>query len=196
MPDLAERLTSITVTVTSPDANLRARIRGRRFAGLEFRPGAYDRYTETDLAHQLARTATLLFVNRDRAVARLTEEAGLTRRREPGDARDDAERRYLERVFSLPVVGTGPDERVRFKTNGMARWECRIERGTLRRLDEAEFVAETSGAVADLLWRARKETLLLKDECFGLDIPEYARERQRRTEATHRGEPVPYTGDW
>ena len=186
----------MTVTVTSPDANLRARVRGRRLAGLEFRPGAYERYSATDLAHQLARTATLVFVNRDRAVAQLTGEAGLTRRKDPGDARNEAERRYLERVFALPVVGVGPDERVRFKANGMARWECRIERGVLRRLDEAEFVAETVGAVGDLLRRARHETLLLKDECFGLGVPEYVRERKRRAEAARRGEPAPYTGGW
>lgn len=91
-------------------------------------------------------------------------------------------------ALAMPVIGTGPDARVRFKANGMARWECRIERGTLRRLGEAEFVTETSGAVADLLWRARKETLLLKDECFGLNIPEHTQERRRRAESARRAD--------
>ncbi|GIG67199.1 hypothetical protein [Phytomonospora endophytica] len=196
MSVLATRLSSVAITATSPDANIRARLRGRRLSSLELRPGAYDRYTEADLAHQLARTATLLFVARDKAAARLIEAEGLSRRRDPVDARGEAERRYLQRVLTLPVVGTGPDERVRFRAEGMARWSCRIERGTLRRLGEAEFVAETAGAAADLLRRARHETMLLRDECFGLAVPAYTRERERRAEAARRGEPGPYDGDW
>lgn len=196
MGTLSTRLGSMTITATSPDAAIRVRIRGRRFDSLEFRPGAYRRYTEPALAHHFARTATLLFVNRDRAVAGLIAEAGLTRRDAAGEARDPAERRYLERVHAVPVVGTGPAERVRFRIEGMARWQCRIEPGTLRGLDEAAFVGEAAAAAVDLLRRARHETLLLKDECFGLNVPEYARERARRAEAVERGEAAPYTGDW
>lgn len=196
MGSLSARLSSMTITATSPDANIRVRIRGRRFDALEFRPGAYGRYTESALAHQLARTATLLFVNRDRAVGKLIDDAGLSRRKDPAEALDPAQRRYLERVHAVPVVGAGPAERVRFRIDGMARWQCRIEPGTLRRLDEAAFVAETGAAAGELLRRARHETLLLKDECFGLAVPEYTRERERRTEAARRGEPAPYTGEW
>ena len=196
MDDLSTRLRNVTVTVTSPDSNLRARVRGRRLDALRFRPGAYQRYREADLAHQLARTATLLFIGRDRAVGRLIEEAGLIRRRDPAEARDKAERRYMETVHTMPVVGAGAEERVRFRIEGMARWDCRIEPGTLRRLDEAAFITETTQAANDLLRRARHETMLAKDEYFNLGVPAFTRERARRAEAIRRGERAPCTGDW
>ncbi|GLZ77136.1 hypothetical protein Afil01_19430 [Actinorhabdospora filicis] len=195
MGELADRLARVTVQVTSPDGNLRARVRGRRFETVELRLGSYRRYRERELEHQLARTATLLFTGRERAVAQIIADAGLRRRTDPADARDPAQRRYLDLIRTMPVVGTGPGERVRFRSAGMIEWTCRIEDGTLRRLDEAEFATETVGAAADFLRRRAHETRLAKDECYGLAIPALTREREARARSLARGEPAPYTED-
>lgn len=183
MGEVADRLAALTVRVSSPDANIQAIVRAGSIASVHFRPGAYVAYTENALAYQIARTATLLFVGHERGVAQIMQDAGLGRRKDPAQALDEAERRYLERVFAIPADGTGPLKLVRLRTVGMMKWECRIAPGTLQRLTEDRFLDELTAAGTAVLRRTEYEAAILKDECFGLGIPELADERRRRREA-------------
>jgi hypothetical protein len=165
--EVAERLAGLTVACTSPDGNISARIQNGQLVELAFRPGSYERYTEPDLAHQLARTATLLYIGHEREKQRVIAAAGLHRPTDPAQARDDAQRRFLRAVQNISVAGTGPGELVSFEIHGMANWACRIAPGTLRWIPEPELIAEVGAAAAELLRQSRFEKILLKNECFG-----------------------------
>jgi hypothetical protein len=177
---LAERLAALTVSVTSPDGSIQARSRGGQLAGLTFRPSAYPRYSETDLAHQLARTATLLYIGHERAVQQTMEEFGLRRATEPSHARDEAQRRFLEAVQKIAVTGSGSRELVTFEIAGMASWQCWIAAGTPQRVPEREFVAEVTEAARDVLRKTTLEKAWLKNEFFGTRLSPQAREKSRR----------------
>jgi hypothetical protein len=177
---LAEQLAALTVNVTSPDGGIQARSRGGALALIAFSPSAYPRYSETDLAHQLARTATLLYVGHERAVQQTMEAVGLRRATEPSHARDEAQRRFLEAVQKISVTGSGSRELVTFEIAGMASWHCWIAAGTLEHLPEQAFIDEVTGAARDVLRKTRLEKAWLKNECFGTRLSPQAREQARR----------------
>lgn len=176
---VAEKLAGLTVSESSPDGNIAVRTKAGQLQEISFRPGTYEHYTEAGLAHQLARTATLLYLGHERGVQRIMEDAGLHRAADPSQARDETQRRYLEQLRVLSVAGAGPRECVTFEIAGMARWQCRIAGGTLQRLPEREFVAEVAAAAGDLLRKNRFEKALLKNEFFGSKRAELARGRPR-----------------
>jgi hypothetical protein len=182
--EVAERLEDLSVTVSSPDGNIEAQVRGAQARSLLFREGAYQRYSEAELAHQLARTATLLFVGRDRTVQEIMEKAGLHRPRRPSEAVDEAQRRYLIELPQIHATGVGPRELVRLEATGLMHWHCEIAQGTLRYLSESEFLAEVMGAGQALLRNHRYETALLRNEHFGSGLAEATRERMRRRVAS------------
>jgi hypothetical protein len=177
---LADRLAALTASVMSPDGNLQARSKGGELADLSIGPGAYERYTERDLEHQLARTATLLYVAHDRGVQQAMDDAGLHRATEPLQARDESQRRFLEATQKIAVEGSGPRGLVRFEIAGMANWRCRIADGALGQLTEQEFIAEAAEAARDLLRRNQYEKAMLKTEFFGTRQASDVRERARR----------------
>ncbi|MEV0649461.1 hypothetical protein AB0I28_29810 [Phytomonospora sp. NPDC050363] len=187
MGEVADRLAALTVRVSSPDGNVRATVKAGLLESVRFRPGAYADYTEDGLAWQIGRAATLLYVGHERGVAQIMREAGLNRRKDPAQARDEAERRYLEKVFTIPATATGPRGQVRLSTVGMLSWACRIKTGALALLREDEFVAEAGATAGEILRRTAYEAALLKDECFGLNLPDLAEERRRRRERAGRG---------
>jgi hypothetical protein len=175
--EVADQLEDLSVTVSSPDGNIEARVTGGQARSLGFREGAYQRYSESELAHQLARTATLLFVGHDRGVQKIMEDAGLHRPRGPAQAIDDAQRRYLAELPNIYATGLGPRELVRFEATGLVQWRCDIAEGAIRYLSEHEFIAEVIGAAQDLLRDHRYETALLRNEHFGSAWSEVTRER-------------------
>jgi hypothetical protein len=183
MGEVADRLESVTVTVSSPDGNIEAHVVGGQPRSLTVRAGAYQRYSESDLAHQLARTAALLFVGRDREVQQIMEDAGLHRARQPSEATDEAQRRYLSALPHIYATGQGPRGLVRLEATGLVQWHCDIAEGTLRQLSESEFVAEVMGAARDLLQNHRYETALLRNEHFGSGRAEATQERMRQRAA-------------
>lgn len=183
MGEVAERLEDLSVTVSSPDGNIEARVRGGQARSLRFREGAYPRYTEAALAHQLARTATLLFVGHDRGVQEVMDKAGLHRPRRPSAAIDEAQRRYLAALPEIYATGVGPRELVRLDATGLMHWRCEIAQGTLRFLSEPEFIAEVMGAGQALLRHHRYETALLRNEHFGSGLAEATRDRMRQRAA-------------
>ncbi|MGH8793740.1 MAG: hypothetical protein ACRDXX_13995 [Stackebrandtia sp.] len=168
MGRVADKLNALTVDVTSPDADIQARLKAGQLEHLRLRPGAYDSYAERDLERQLARTAVLLYVGHERGVRRVLDQTNLHFPTEPSQARNEAQRRYLEKERTISVCGSTPRELVRFKINGMAAWRCRIADGALQELTESAFVAEVCAAARDLLRRNKYEKALLKYECFGV----------------------------
>ncbi|HEY8471528.1 MAG TPA: hypothetical protein VIL37_02705 [Natronosporangium sp.] len=186
MGEVAERLADLTVTVSSPDGNIEAEVYGGRVRWLEFRPGAYQRYDESELAHQLERLATLAFVNHDRGVQKIMEDVGLHRPRGPAEARDEAHRRYLADLPNIHATGVGPRQLVRFEATGLLNWRCDIVQGTLRQLSEQQFIAEVIDAAQALLQQHRYETGLLRNEIFGLAWTEATKQRVRERAAQRR----------
>lgn len=180
MGRLAERLAALTVSVSSPDGNIQARSRAGELAEITFSPEAYPRYGETELAHQLARTATLLYVGHERAVQQTMEEVGLRRATDPAHARDESQRRFLEAVQKISVTGSGSRELVTFEIAGMASWQCWVAAGTLQQLPEWEFIAEVTEAARAVLQRTSLEKAYLKNEFFGTRQSPAAREQGRR----------------
>jgi hypothetical protein len=174
MGEVAERLVALSITVSSPDGNLEASVQGREPGSLSFRPGAYERYTEAELAHQLARTATLLFVRHDQGVQKVMTYSGLHRPRRPAEAVDEAGRRYLEKLPTIHASGTGPQQLVRFETTGLMDWRCEIAEGTLRYLAKPEFIGEAMAAVRQLLREHQHRTALLRNEYYGSGLPTQA----------------------
>jgi hypothetical protein len=183
MGEVAERLARLTVTGTSPDGNISARTLAGELVELVLRPGAYERYTEPGLAHQLARTATLLYIGHEREAQRVVRDAGLHRPTDPAQAHDEAQRRFLRALQTLSATGSGPHESVTFEINGMAHWRCQIEPGILQWLPERDFLTEVSVAAAELLRQSRFEKALLKNEFFGERHSTLVRERIRRRAA-------------
>lgn len=185
MGEVADQLEDLSVTVSSPDGNIEAQVTGGQARSLRFREGAYQRYTEAELAHQLARTATLLFVGHDRGVQKIVEDAGLHRPRGPEQAIDETHRRYLAELPNIYATGLGPREMVRFEATGLVQWRCDIAQGTIRYLSEPEFIAEVIGAAQALLRDHRYETGLLRNEHYGSSWAEATKERVRQR-AEHR----------
>jgi hypothetical protein len=178
--EVAERLAGLTVTGTSPDGSISARILAGELVELVLRPGAYERYTEPELAHQLARTATLLYIGHEREAQRVMRDVGLHRPTDPAQAHDEAQRQFLRALQTLSAAGSGPNELVAFEISGMAHWRCQIAQGTLQWLPEQEFLSEVSAAAAELLRHSRFEKALLKNEFFGDRHSTLVRERIRR----------------
>lgn len=119
----------------------------------------------------MSRLLTLMSTGYRRGHGKIMEEANLVSVIDPKDARSEAQRRYLEGVKSLVVVGRTQQGMVRVKSTGMRNWECRIAEGTVDYLDEAGFVEEAEAAIRSLLSNYRREIMFLKDRCYGLDIP-------------------------
>lgn len=176
MGQLYDQLTGLTVTVTSPDGNVRAVVKGGQLERAQFRPGSYQGYSERNLEHQLVRLCTLAYTGYQRGSDRVHAEHDMVVLRDPEQARDQAEREYIERVHSITVVGAGPSRHVRFKTSGMMNWQCRIADGTLASLTEDQFLQEGSSAIQEVLRKTADLGRLLKDEYFNRELPKGLRD--------------------
>lgn len=60
-------------------------------------------------------------------------------------------------VGALRARGESADGRVQVETRGMREWTVRIQPGTLRTLDEAEFAAAVREAAAGLIVDQREQ---------------------------------------
>jgi hypothetical protein len=163
----------LTVTASSPDGQISAEVSWEgQVLSLTFRPGAYRRYTESILSHQLTQLATLLWTRQRRYYREMVDAAF------DNPIHDDAvdlgpgRREYRQRLGQIVAEGASADRSIRVRTEGMRRWEFTIAEQTLRRLLEREFVGQLSGAVANLLASHQVQVILLKDEIYGLGLPD------------------------
>ncbi len=150
----------------SPDGQITATLTGRDQVRLRLQRGAYGRYGEDDLAHQLSQLATRTWVGYQRnAFAALSEEIGQTVR---GDERPDSQQaiKYRDALAAVTAHGASQDGWIEITSTGLVRWRVRVHDGACTRLREEEFLAEADSALADLLAdfyeqrRALRETIL------------------------------------
>jgi hypothetical protein len=175
MGDLSDQLARIVVDASSPDGNISAQVRGRFDISVRFVRGAYGRYVESSLAHQLGQLATLAWTRYRRdyveTVDRFLEEP-VTDTGDPGSDR----RRYWERLEELVANGESPGGYLWIRSRALVRWEFTIADGTLRSLAEEAFVAELTGAVTDLIADYRAQVVLVTDELFDLGLPSWRKQ--------------------
>jgi hypothetical protein len=173
MDSLADQFSRMTVTATSPDGQISAEVSWEgRVLSLKFRPGAYHRYTEVTVAHQLAQTATLLWTRQRRYYREIIDATFENPIHDDAPDIDPRQRTYLDRLGKIIAEGASRDNSVRIRTEGMTRWEFTVAEGALRKLPEPEFVTQTSDAVAALLTHHRSQMLLLRDDVYGVVFPD------------------------
>jgi len=144
-------LDRITVQTRSPDGNIRVTMHGRGSIEMWFAPGAYERYGERALAHQLGVLATSTWVeHRRRYFAALSEEVGDTVR---SDDRSDSPKvaGYRRALAELRLSGGSSAGWVQATSISLVRWEFRVREGACRQLGEAEFVGEVHSAIRAVL---------------------------------------------
>ena len=178
---IADRRNAMTIKVVSPDGRVGGKCgKDRNLTSLEFRPGSYARYTEEELEHQLAAVLKLLAEGYEKAWEQILIEAGRRPIRHPSQVDQEVWKKYLTELPKITVVGAGPEKNIRFKTMGRVDYKCRLADGVINRIPEHEFAAQAVAASADLMRKFHFEMMLLKDECWGLDVPELTKERLRR----------------
>jgi hypothetical protein len=168
---MSDRLDSMVVRVVSPDRRIEATLAKRDQVRLRFGPGTYRRYDERTLEHQLARLATLVWVEYRRGYFRALSEATgeVVRGDEPGG---DQRRRDFQKARAETVArGTSATGCVEVEAKGLVQWRFTLQRGVLRRLTEEQFVAEYHSAVAALLGDYYTKMASLKGEFYDERIP-------------------------
>lgn len=162
-------------TAVSPDGRIRARIGESGQVELSFDPGAYRRYDERALSHQLERLGQLGWVAYDRAqTEELRVALGRGRAEFAEDLRrpkDERRQRYDAELAAVEAAGVSPSGRLRIGARGMLRWRLEIERGALSALTEREFLAELGAALRALLTDRETQIALIKARHYDLGIP-------------------------
>lgn len=180
---IADRRKAMTIKAFSPDSKIGGKCgKDRNLTVLEFHPGSYSDYTESELEHQLAELLKRLAEGYERAWTQILLEAGRAPISDPAQVDQEAWKKYLTELRKVTVVGASPEKNIRFKTRGRTDYKCRLADGVLSRLPENEFSAQAVAASADLMRRFQYEIMMLKDECWGLGIPAITAERKRRKE--------------
>ena len=178
---IADRRKVMTVKVISPDGQIGGKCKkDRNLTSLEFRPGSYTGYTEQRLEQQLAEVLKRLAKGYEQAWEQILAEAGRRPIKDPAQVDQEVWKKYLTELPNITAAGAGPNKNIRFKTRGMAEYKCKLAPGVVSRLSEYEFAAQAMQASADLMRKFNLEMMLLKDECWGLGVPEITRERLRR----------------
>src|SRR5262245_26713198 len=107
MGDLADRLACIVVDASSPDQMISPQVRGQDIT-VRFQAGAYRRYTESGLAHQLGQLATLTWTRHRRDYLE-TVDAYFE---DPVDDDTPEGREFQPRLEQLVVTGASGDRSV------------------------------------------------------------------------------------
>ncbi|MBN1170985.1 MAG: hypothetical protein JXA67_02320, partial [Micromonosporaceae bacterium] len=143
---ISDYLDKMVVTALSPDRNIRARISDYTNVELGFRPNVYDRYSESDLSHQLARLGLLTWVSYHRGRTEAYQKSQGLSADELAEAEkpspDGRRQRYEKTLNEITGVGVSAGRVVRIRTTGMMQWEVDLKPGALRQLTEDRFLAE------------------------------------------------------
>jgi hypothetical protein len=172
---MADRLDSMVVTANSPDGQVTATVSKREQVDIEFRRGAYRRYDERTLEHQLARMATLAWIGYRRGYFEALSAANGETIRGDEEEWDANRRRFQQARAAVVAEGASPTGWIRAEATGLTHWRVRIEDGALTQLTEDEFRSEARGTVAALLMDYDEKMLALKDEFFDLNLPDKKR---------------------
>lgn len=176
MGELGDRLDAMVVQASSPDGQINVSVRGQgELIDIAFRAGAYRRYREEELAHQLSRLATLAFTRYRREEQEIIDAAFGESVNDELSEYGAERRRYNEALERLTAVGASGDGAVQVRTVGLVTWTVSIAPGTLDRCTEQEFLAEARTAVGALLARYQAGVLALKDEIYDFGYPDSVR---------------------
>jgi len=167
MSDLRDRIQAIHVRVSAPDGAITAELANRTQLTLSFARGWYDRCDEGDLERRLGSLATLLWTARMRQYWEVrSQDAGerITHEPKPISPRAVA---YREAREALVAHGRSADDRVSVSVEGMRHWTVRVQRGTVRAVDEYEFAAAAGQAATELIQDQYRKIAALKLEIYG-----------------------------
>jgi hypothetical protein len=173
MGEFSDRLMRLSVQADSPDRLISGMVGGRMQVEVSLCDGAYRRYTDADLGHQLGQLAAVLWSRYRREYDEVTDayrEDGPAPYEQPEDSD------FRERRASLVARGRSRDGRIEASSRGLVRWDVSVTPGTVRALTEAEFLAEVGTAVADILRDWQLKVIVLADEIYGIGVPAYLRQ--------------------
>lgn len=163
------------VAATSPDGGIQASINRAAEIEVTFTGSAYRRYNEETMRHQLERLAVLAWVAYDRA---LTEEHRRTlgyataeyaeHERRP---KDERRQRYDADLAAVEATGLSSGGSLRIRARGMLHWQVHIEPGTLRRLNQVDFLNELNSALHALFVDRELKITVIKARYYDLGIP-------------------------
>jgi hypothetical protein len=173
--ELADQLRAVTVEARSPDQQIIIEVRGARAVTVSLRPGAYHRYAEPELAHQLGQLATLAWVRYRRYQSEIIAAALDHPAADDATELGPAGRGFREGIERLVLTGSCRDGCVTARSRALVRTEVAIAPGLLDRCTEAEFLAELHTAAGDLLADYRAQLILLRDEIYDLGLPTWYR---------------------
>ncbi|MFD0558394.1 hypothetical protein FB566_3696 [Stackebrandtia endophytica] len=176
MPNLGALHRKLTVTVTSPDAQIRATRQNITDTVIRFRPNAFDTYRTADLEHQFSVTLNLLWQGWRDGCRQIITAAGGEPHRDDHQHWDANRRRYRQAVDALEIIGRSPGQRVRIHAVGMRDFTVRIKPGSLPEFTEATFTTELLGAIQSLTREHQDASLELKDQHFSLNLPQRHRQ--------------------
>lgn len=165
MGELAEKLDALTVRVTSPDGQIKARLRNRSEVALKFHPEEYRMYKESVLEGQLAQLFSSLWSGWMSGYRAAVAARGLTLASEAAVA-DETHRRFLRERHEVVGSGTDSSGRVRAKTRGDSEWKFKLEPGVVAMLDEDEFVKAVIAATGQAKADRNAKIEAFKRECF------------------------------
>jgi hypothetical protein len=169
---LADRLDRLVFTVHSPDRQISATLSDRDHVDLRFQPGAYRRYDERALAHQLTRLAVAAWVESQRQYRAVFSEATGEPFSGQKLVRGSMRHRYHGDLTALEAEGWSGSGWVGIWTQGLTHWDVMIMPGAIRSLTQDEFAAELAEAVQSLLTSHRWEVYRLRNEHFDLQLPD------------------------
>jgi hypothetical protein len=169
MGELADRLELISVRASSPDGGIEGTVRGRLQVDVRFAPGAYRRYTDSALGHQLAQLGAVLW---SRYRREYTETVAAVRAADNLVVDDDPQDvAFRERMEALVVQGTSAQGWISLRSRALVHWEVEVGAGAIRQLSEEEFLAELSGVIADIPRDWQGKLIILTDEIYDIGVP-------------------------
>ena len=173
MAELADQLDRMVVEAASPDTKIRATSVGRANSlEFAFSPGAYTRYDEDVLAHQLARLLAIAYVQYVHTWRRLVNTAFGRSPNDDGDTSDLRGQRYQRGLEQIVATGTCDGEWLQVTTRCLVNWRFIIAPGSLVHRTEPEFVASMKAAISRVLDSYNAQVFRLKDDIYDLGYTE------------------------
>ncbi|WP_199512223.1 hypothetical protein [Nucisporomicrobium flavum] len=169
MGELADRVDSMRVSVSTPDGGLTAELRDRDQLSLTFRDGLYQLLDDADLGRRLAVLAQLLWVARTREYWRIYGD--VTGDYSTGEDKPISERDIAWKTErdNLEVTGSSADGRVTVRCVGMRQWQVTVRPGTVRALDEHQFSIAAGEAAGALIRDQFAALAALSNKYYGED---------------------------
>lgn len=165
MGKFAERMAQQNDLVTSPDGGVSARVVAGGIRNIFFKPGRYDRYTESALEEQLTALAKLAFVARRRARVEAAKEVLGRDTFEERKPRSAKERQLREEQKGLEVEIKTSYFQIRVV--GGTRWSLRVRKGTLDVLSEEQFISTLNSAISTAIGQWRYKIQMLRYKIHG-----------------------------